>query len=173
MAEKKLSAKAKTFLDQHFPANATGSDGRDHELLTAALTAARLVKEPQELELMRRVNKASSDAHAALMRYVRKATATAGNAVSEQEFTAAWYADVMRRGNMQQAYLPIVAYGQNAATLHYNQNNAMLPAGADSFLLVDAGGEYHCYASDITRTYPVNGTCLCLLVLDTLFPNYL
>ena len=51
--------------------------------------------------------------------------------------------------------MPIVAFGKNGATLHYNHNNAAIKG--DGLLLVDAGGELHGYASDITRTYPVSG----------------
>lgn len=124
--------------------------------LAAALTAARLHKEPAELACMRIANRASSDAHAALMRAVSKLSAK-GTAWNEQQATAVWYSEVISRGCMLQAYQPIVAYGPNAATLHYNRNDADVPAGGDSFLLVDAGGEYRCYAADITRTYPVGG----------------
>jgi Xaa-Pro aminopeptidase len=53
------------------------------------------------------------------------------------------------------SYEPIVGGGANACVLHYRANNAPLRDG--DLLLVDAGAELHCYASDITRTYPVNG----------------
>src|SRR5206468_188949 len=50
---------------------------------------------------------------------------------------------------------PIVGGGTNGCVLHYHANNAPLRDG--DLLLVDAGAEYECYASDITRTFPVNG----------------
>ena len=53
------------------------------------------------------------------------------------------------------SYEPIVGGGANACVLHYRANNAELRAG--DLLLVDAGAEFECYASDITRTYPVSG----------------
>lgn len=53
------------------------------------------------------------------------------------------------------SYEPIVGGGVNGCVLHYRANNAPLKDG--DLLLVDAGAEYQCYASDITRTYPVNG----------------
>lgn len=56
----------------------------------------------------------------------------------------------------QQAYYPIVGVGKNAATLHYNKNNAPL-TNSNDLVLVDAGCEVDCYASDITRCFPVGG----------------
>ena len=56
-----------------------------------------------------------------------------------------------------QAYTPIVAGGKSAAILHYNKNDGDLPKDKNDFLLIDAGCEYKYYASDITRTYPING----------------
>jgi Xaa-Pro aminopeptidase len=56
-----------------------------------------------------------------------------------------------------QAYTPIVAAGKSGSTLHYIQNNAPFPLNKSALLLVDAGCEYSCYASDVTRTYPLNG----------------
>ena len=58
-------------------------------------------------------------------------------------------------GNADTSYHPIVGGGANGCVLHYRENNAMLRDG--ELLLVDAGCEYECYASDITRTWPVNG----------------
>ena len=58
-------------------------------------------------------------------------------------------------GCREQAYHSIVASGTNAATLHYQKNSEDL-AGREN-LLLDAGGEYECYASDITRTFPIRG----------------
>ena len=52
-------------------------------------------------------------------------------------------------------YQPIVGGGANGCILHYRENNAALRDG--DLLLIDAGCEYECYASDITRTFPVNG----------------
>lgn len=51
--------------------------------------------------------------------------------------------------------MPIVGSGNNGAVLHYIANDAQLLNG--ELLLIDAGGEYWGYGSDITRTYPVNG----------------
>ena len=60
-----------------------------------------------------------------------------------------------RRHGAVASYEPIVGGGANACVLHYRANNALLNDG--DMLLIDAGAEYHGYASDITRTFPVNG----------------
>jgi len=60
-----------------------------------------------------------------------------------------------RRHNADMSYLPIVGGGDNSCILHYRENDAALRDG--DVLLIDAGCEVDCYASDITRTFPVNG----------------
>jgi Xaa-Pro aminopeptidase len=60
-----------------------------------------------------------------------------------------------RRHGAVPSYEPIVGGGANACVLHYRANDAVLRDG--DLLLIDAGAEYACYASDITRTFPVNG----------------
>jgi len=60
-----------------------------------------------------------------------------------------------RRHNADTAYHPIVGGGANSCILHYRENDQPLEDG--DLLLVDAGCEFECYASDITRTFPVNG----------------
>jgi Xaa-Pro aminopeptidase len=60
-----------------------------------------------------------------------------------------------RRHNADSSYHPIVGGGANSCILHYHENDAPLRDG--ELLLVDAGCEYELYASDITRTWPVNG----------------
>ena len=61
----------------------------------------------------------------------------------------------MQNGSRYPAYSSIVAGGNNACTLHYVRNNSILKDG--DLLLIDAGCELESYASDITRTYPING----------------
>jgi len=60
-----------------------------------------------------------------------------------------------KRFGAEPSYSPIVGSGSNSCILHYRENNRIMEDG--DLLLVDAGCEYDCYASDITRTYPVNG----------------
>ena len=73
----------------------------------------------------------------------------------EYEIEAEFLHEFYRKGAQALAYTSIVAGGANACTLHYNANNAKLNDG--ELLLIDAGCELDGYASDITRTFPVNG----------------
>ena len=75
---------------------------------------------------------------------------------TEAQLHALFLYESYSRGAFFQAYYPIVGVGMNAATLHYNKNNAPLRTETD-LVLVDAGCELDCYASDITRCFPVGG----------------
>lgn len=107
----------------------------------------RLYKSSAEIRLMRRAAKISVAAHLAAMGVARP-----GVAESEVESELL---RVMRANGAVSAYMPSVAGGANACTLHYNVNSAKLADG--ELLLVDAGAEVDCYAADITRTFPVGG----------------
>ena len=107
----------------------------------------RLFKSRAELRVMRRAAKIAATAHVRAMRAVRPG-------MNEQEIEAELM-HVIRRQGAVASYEPIVGGGVNGCVLHYRANNALLRDG--DLLLVDAGAEYQCYASDITRTYPVNG----------------
>ncbi len=114
----------------------------------AALDEMRLVKDGQELALMRRAADISAKAHERAMRATRPGR-------MEYEIEAELLYEFRRRGAQFPAYWPIVAGGANACVLHYSDNSARLDDGA--LLLIDAGCELDGYASDITRTFPVNG----------------
>jgi Xaa-Pro aminopeptidase len=73
----------------------------------------------------------------------------------EYEIEAELLHEFRRQGCQAPAYTSIVAGGRNACVLHYVENNQRLNDG--DLLLIDAGGELDGYASDITRTFPVNG----------------
>jgi Xaa-Pro aminopeptidase len=110
--------------------------------------ALRLVKSPWEINLMRRSGEIAASAHNRAMQMT-----TAGK--WEYEVEAEFLHEFYRQGAQAPAYTSIVAGGANACTLHYNFNNAELKDG--DLLLIDAGCELEGYASDITRTFPVNG----------------
>jgi len=116
--------------------------------LRAILDPMRRVKDAQELAVMRRAAVISAGAHARAMRAVRPG-------MMEYEIEAELLHEFRRHGAQFPAYWPIVAGGANACVLHYRDNNQRL--GAGDLLLVDAGCELDGYASDITRTFPVNG----------------
>ncbi|MDP3678143.1 MAG: Xaa-Pro aminopeptidase [Methylotenera sp.] len=108
----------------------------------------RLYKSPVEVDLMRRSANIAAAAHNRVMQKVR-----AGK--MEYEIEAEFLHEFYRKGAQSPAYTSIVAGGANACTLHYNANNCELKDG--DLLLIDAGCELDGYASDITRTFPVNG----------------
>ena len=107
----------------------------------------RLYKSRAELRLMRASAAIAAEAHLAAMRMAR-----AGRYEYEVE---AELVRAMRGSGAVPAFPPIVASGANACVMHYQANRAPLRDG--DLLLVDAGAELDCYASDISRSYPVNG----------------
>jgi Xaa-Pro aminopeptidase len=107
----------------------------------------RLFKSRGELELMREAARIAAKAHVRAMRFCRPG-------LMEYEIMAELIHE-FRRHNADVSYQPIVGGGANSCILHYRENDQVLKDG--DVLLVDAGCEYQCYASDITRTYPVNG----------------
>ena len=108
----------------------------------------RLVKDETELEVMRRAAFISGGAHARAMKFTRPGK-------SEYEVEAELLHEFRRHGAQYPAYPSIVAGGVNACVLHYVENASRLRDG--DLLLIDAGCELDGYASDITRTFPVNG----------------
>jgi Xaa-Pro aminopeptidase len=108
----------------------------------------RLYKSPFEQALMRKSAAIATAAHNRAMQFTQPH-------MMEYEVEAEFLHEFYRKGAQSPAYTSIVAGGANACTLHYNANNAKLNAG--DLLLIDAGCEFNGYASDITRTFPVNG----------------
>jgi Xaa-Pro aminopeptidase len=121
-----------------------------HEIedVHALLDEMRLVKDAQEIAVMRRAAAISTDAHRRAMLAVRPGR-------FEYEIEAELLHEFRRRGAQAPAYTSIVAGGANACVLHYVHNDGMLADG--DLLLIDAGCELDGYASDITRTFPVSG----------------
>jgi Xaa-Pro aminopeptidase len=118
-----------------------------HDLL-AMLDEMRLFKDDSEAATMLRAATISGAAHARAMRASRPG-------MHEYEIEAELLHEFRRSGAQALAYNPIVAAGANACVLHYSANNARSRDG--DLILIDAGCELDSYASDITRTYPVNG----------------
>ncbi len=116
--------------------------------LRVALDEMRLVKDAHEIATMRRAAAISAGAHVRAMRATRPGA-------MEYEVEAELLYEFRRHGAQFPAYWPIVAGGANACVLHYRDNSQPLADG--DLLLIDAGCELDGYASDITRTFPVNG----------------
>lgn len=123
-------------------------ENKDFSTLKEAIEVTRVVKDEFELAMIAKANAISSRAHELVMKKVRDA----GN---ERELEAVFLAECISKGARNQAYHSIVAGGTAAATLHYVDNAA--PLAGKQLLLLDAGGEWDCYASDITRTFPIHG----------------
>jgi len=109
----------------------------------------RLIKDRSELRTMRRSADIAAQAHIRAMMITQPG-------MFEYEIEAELLHEFRRQGAQSPAYPSIVAGGSNACILHYVENSA--PLADQSLLLIDAGCELDGYASDITRTFPVNGT---------------
>ncbi len=112
------------------------------------LDALRLVKDDFELSLMRRAAAITTAAHRRAMERTRPGW-------FEYQTEAELMHEFLHAGAQAVAYPSIVAGGPNACVLHYRDNNRQVQDG--ELMLIDAGCEYGTYASDVTRTFPVNG----------------
>lgn len=112
------------------------------------LDEMRLIKDATELVSMRRAAAISAEAHCRAMRVTRPGLA-------EYHVEAEILHEFRREGSPSPAYGSIVASGPNSCVLHYRGNDRTMHDG--DMLLIDAGCEFDGYASDITRTFPVNG----------------
>jgi Xaa-Pro aminopeptidase len=116
--------------------------------LNHLLHEMRLFKRPEEIRLMKRAAKVSTQAH-------RRAMQTCRPGLMEYELEAELLYEFKKGGSQSPAYPPIVGGGANSCILHYTDNNTELKAG--DMLLIDAGAEIDGYAADITRSFPVSG----------------
>lgn len=107
----------------------------------------RLYKSRSEVRVMRQAAKTACRAHRRAMQVCRPG-------MYEYEVEAELLY-TFRHAGMVPAYSSIVGGGENGCILHYTENASRLNDG--DLLLIDAGSEYDCYASDVTRTFPVNG----------------
>jgi Xaa-Pro aminopeptidase len=108
----------------------------------------RAVKDPGEVELIRQATNASIAAQLAMIHAVKPG-------ISERAITGLLIQKMMDGGCERPSYPPIVGSGRNSTVLHYSSNEGSMKSG--DVVVVDAAGEYSMYASDITRTPPVNG----------------
>jgi Xaa-Pro aminopeptidase len=108
----------------------------------------RVLKSAEEIELMQRAADIAADAHVEAMKAVRPG-------MMEYQVEAMIETVFRREGASGPSYTSIIGAGANATVLHYINNDGELRDG--DLLLVDAGAEYKGYASDITRTFPING----------------
>ncbi|MBM6552137.1 aminopeptidase P N-terminal domain-containing protein [Marinomonas ostreistagni] len=116
--------------------------------MTDAVHEMRLIKDSAEIELMERAAQISVQAHTQAMQSVAPG-------MMEYQLEAELNYVFMKQGARVPAYNNIVASGSNACVLHYIKNDEQIEDG--DLILIDAGCELGCYASDITRTFPANG----------------
>jgi Xaa-Pro aminopeptidase len=115
--------------------------------LQSPLSEMRLIKDKTEISSMQKSANISIIAHQQAMQQIKPGMFEYElQSIFDSHFT---------KNNAQHAYTPIVAGGKNACILHYIKNNKILNNG--DLVLIDAGCEFEYYASDITRTFPVNG----------------
>lgn len=108
----------------------------------------RLFKSAAEIRIMRKAAEISCQAH-------RRAMQSSRAGRYEYELEAEIQYEFLRSGSRSPAYTSIVGSGDNTCILHYVENTRQMKAG--ELVLIDAGCELDHYASDITRTFPVNG----------------
>lgn len=108
----------------------------------------RVIKSEEEIAIMQRAADIAAEAHIEAMKAARPG-------MKEYEIEALVEHVFRKAGAAGPSYTSIVGAGANATVLHYINNDGTLKEG--DLLLLDAGAEYKGYASDITRTFPVNG----------------
>ena len=117
-------------------------------LLKPAMDAARAIKSAFELKLIRKASAITAQAHINVLLGIKQCE-------NEAEIEAIFAATCISEQAKHQAYGVIAASGPNASTLHYIANNE--PLKDRQLLCLDAGCEWKCYASDVTRTFPISG----------------
>ncbi|KAJ5488231.1 hypothetical protein N7453_011685 [Penicillium expansum] len=116
--------------------------------LGPAMDAARGVKDEYEIRMIRQANKVSGLAHRRILESIQTMS-------NEAQIEGSFLNTCISHGARNQAYQIIAASGPNAAILHYGQNNETL--SKKPLVCLDAGAEWNCYASDVTRTFPLTG----------------
>ncbi|KAI1820986.1 peptidase M24, structural domain-containing protein [Xylaria intraflava] len=121
----------------------------DTAKLQSVMDEARAIKSDYEIEMIRKANAVSSEAHRQVARSIHSFT-------NECQIEAAFLSSCTSQNAHSQAYPIIAGSGPNASTLHYDANNE--PLAGRQLVVLDAGAEWDCYASDVTRTLPIGPT---------------
>ncbi len=111
-------------------------------------TQLRMVKSPAEIALIQKATDASIASQLAGMRAIKPG-------VRERTVAGVEVGTMLAEGCERASYPSIVGSGINSTTLHYAENGKFMAAG--EVVVIDAAGEYSMYASDLTRTMPVDG----------------
>lgn len=113
-----------------------------------AMDASRVIKSSYEIKMIRKACAITAKAHINVLKHVKAFK-------NESEIEAIFTATCIAHQAKQQAYGIIAGSGPNASTLHYSANNESLEGR--QLVCLDAGCEWKCYASDVTRTFPISG----------------
>ena len=145
-----LDQRINTWVDQIRLNTRAGAEPPQNLLsLDSVIHEMRLLKSDEEIEVMKQAAEITTEAHIRAMKAVKPG-------MFEYQLEAEYLYAFNKNGARAPAYNSIVGGGNNACILHYVENNSELKDG--DVVLVDAGCEYKYYASDVTRTYPVNGS---------------
>jgi Xaa-Pro dipeptidase len=120
----------------------------DTTSLKRAMDAARAIKSPYEIRATRKANAITTKAHLNVLKGLKTFK-------NECEIEAIFAGTCIALQAKSQAYGIIAGSGVNASTLHYDANNESLEGR--QLVVLDAGCEWKCYASDVTRTFPISG----------------
>ncbi|KAI8947333.1 peptidase M24, structural domain-containing protein [Xylaria longipes] len=121
----------------------------DTTSLQQVMDEARVTKSDYEIDMIRKANAVSSEAH-------REVARSMYGLSNECQLEAAFLSSCTAQNAHAQAYPIIAGSGPNASTLHYDANNE--PLAGRQLVVLDAGAEWDCYASDVTRTLPIGST---------------
>ncbi|KAI0455193.1 peptidase M24, structural domain-containing protein [Xylaria acuta] len=121
----------------------------DTTSLQPVMDGARVIKSDYEIDMIRKANAVSSEAH-------REVARSMYGLSNECQLEAAFLSSCTAQNAHTQAYPIIAGSGPNASTLHYDANNE--PLAGRQLVVLDAGAEWDCYASDVTRTLPIGST---------------
>lgn len=116
--------------------------------LIPAMDTARGIKDEYEIRMIREANRVSGLAHRRILENIKSFS-------NESQIEGSFLNTCISHGARSQAYQIIAASGPNAAVLHYDRNNE--PLHKKPLVCLDAGAEWNCYASDVTRTFPLTG----------------
>ena len=145
-----LDQRINTWVDQIRLNTRAGAEPPQNLLsLDSIIHEMRLLKSDEEIEVMKQAAEITTEAHVRAMKAVKPG-------MFEYQLEAEYLYAFNKNGARAPAYNSIVGGGNNACILHYVENNSELKDG--DVVLVDAGCEYKYYASDVTRTFPVNGS---------------
>lgn len=147
-ARKANSSSAPIYIlhEKQKPAIPTAGLRFDSARLIPAMNVARMVKDEYEIRMIRHANKISGLAHRRVLETIHKMT-------NETQIEGLFLDTCVSHGAKNQSYEIIAGSGENAAVLHYIKNDE--PLHGRQLVCLDAGAEWNCYASDVTRTIPL------------------